>query len=49
MDNKDKIIKQHNNEIYKQKIIIEQLKNKLYNDENIKKYYINKFNLLSKL
>jgi hypothetical protein len=49
MDNKDKIIKQHINEIYKQKIIIEQLKNKLYNDENIKKYYINKFNLLSKL
>jgi hypothetical protein len=49
MDNKDKIIKQYNNEIYKQKIIIEQLKNKLYNDENIKKYYINKFNLLSKL
>ena len=35
--------------IYKQKILINQLKYRLYNEEIIKKSYLNKLNILSKL
>jgi hypothetical protein len=45
----EKIINSYKIEIYNQKIIINQLKNKLLDEEMAKKYYIKKYNLLSKL
>jgi hypothetical protein len=47
--NFDKIIDLYKIKIYEQKIIIDQLKNRLYNEETIKKWYIQELYLRSKL
>ena len=45
----DKNLELYKIKIYEQKVLIDQLKNKLYEEEQIKKYYINKVNIMSKL
>ena len=45
----NKVIELYKIQIYQQKILIEQLKNKLYYEEQIRNYYIKKINIISKL
>ena len=44
-----KILKLHKIKIYEQQILIGQLKNKLFEEEQINNYYIKKINIISKL
>jgi len=45
----NKIIDEYKIQVYQQKLLIEQLKNKLYYKEQVISYYYHKINIISKL